>query len=59
LSVDDEAQAQRTELAILKALGRIKTQPAKPIEDDEPIIDTTDPSFAKSFQGFINAPGQR
>ncbi len=27
-------------------------------DEDEEIIDTTDPSFAENFKGFINEPGK-
>ncbi len=58
LLVDDEVQTQRTTIAMLKALIKAGTiHPAKPVEEDEPVIDTTNPAFAKNFQGFINAPG--
>jgi hypothetical protein len=51
LRVDDEAQSQRTTLAFLKAFGRGNAQqPAKPAA--EPVIDTTDPNFVKTFKGF-------
>lgn len=60
LSVDDKVQSQRTTLALLEAMIKAGTvHPGKPVDDDEPIIDTTDPSFAQNFQGFINAPGQK
>jgi len=56
LRVDDEAQAQRTAIAMMKAFGGAKAKRADD-DEDEPVIDTTDPKFAQTFKGFINAPG--
>jgi hypothetical protein len=58
LRVDDEVQAQRTAYAIAKAFGageqkvhaNNRKQPV--VEEEEEIIDTTDPDFVKHFQGF-------
>lgn len=58
LRVDDEAQAQRTAIAMMKAFRGGLAQPAKQADDDDQIIDTTDPKFAQQFQGFINTPGR-
>lgn len=59
LRVDDEARAQRTAIAILKAFGGGKQQAKQAVDDeDEPVIDTTDPEFAKNFKGFVNKPLQ-
>lgn len=55
---DDEVQIHRLIYAIMKAFNGDGKQP-RPIDDDEEIIDTTNPDFAKHFQGFIGAPGQR
>jgi hypothetical protein len=53
LRVDDEVKSQQTTIAILKAFSRGQAQqPAKPAVDPEPVIDTTDPEFAKHFKGF-------
>jgi hypothetical protein len=60
LRVDDEVQAQRTTLAMMQAFGGGRSQQrATHLDDDEEIIDTTKPEFAKAFKGFINEPGQR
>lgn len=59
LQVDDEVQMQRTTLAMLKASGGGKTQSVSRMVDGEAPIDTTDPKFAKHFQGFIDKPGLR
>jgi len=62
LQVDDEVQVQRLAYAIVKAFngdqkGPTK-KPAKRIEEDEEVIDTTDPKFAEQFQGFTYAKPQ-
>lgn len=58
LSKDDEVKTQQIAYAIVKALGGDqKGQKPKPAQDEE-VIDTTDPSFAKNFQGFTYAKPQ-
>lgn len=66
LARDDERQQQRLIAAIIRAFnGPDKTTTAggrgRPgvDEDGEPIIDTTDSTFAKDFQGFIGGPAGR
>lgn len=59
---DDEIQTDRLTYAINRAIvqafgGDKKKQ--QPVDDDEPVIDTTDPEFAQNFKGFIGAPGRR
>lgn len=51
LRVDDEVQTQRLTIAFMKALrGGGQQPPAR--EEEEPVIDTTDPNFVKTFKGF-------
>jgi hypothetical protein len=50
LRVDDEVQMQRMTIAFMKAFGGGQGQP--PAREEEPVIDTTDPEFAKHFKGF-------
>jgi hypothetical protein len=53
LRVDDEVQMQRLTIAIMKAFrggGQGQQPPAR--EEEEPVIDTTDPDFVKNFRGF-------
>lgn len=51
LQIDDEVQTQRLILAIRRAFGG--GQPAQPpAREEEPVIDTTDPNFVKTFKGF-------
>ncbi len=58
LEIDDEVQTQRLALAIIRAFGGGKRSKRQVVEDeDEEIIDTTDPKFAASFKGFTNIPG--
>jgi len=59
LRVDDEAQAQRTAIAILKAFNGGRQTKARDLDDDDEVIDTTAPGFADKFKGFTNAPQQR
>lgn len=61
LQVDDEVQVQRLVYGIVRAFnGDKKDQRGrKPKEEDEEIIDTTDPEFAKHFQGFIHEKPQQ
>lgn len=60
---DDEVQLDRLTYAVTKAImqtfGNSKKQQTPVDDDGEPVIDTTDPEFAKRFQGFIGVPGQR
>ena len=56
LRVDDEAQAQRTALAIIKAFNGGKKAAASADDDDEEVIDTTKPDFAEKFKGFVGTP---
>lgn len=56
LQVDDEAQTQRTTLAIIKAFSNPKQRANHTDDEDEEVIDTTDPEFAKHFKGFTNTP---
>jgi hypothetical protein len=51
LRVDDEVQTQRLTVAIIKAFGGVQGQPPAR-EEEEPVIDTTNPDFAKHFKGF-------
>ena len=45
--------------AIVKAFGGDKGQKPKPkTAEDEEVIDTTSPDFAKNFQGFTYAKSQ-
>jgi hypothetical protein len=45
---------------MMQAFGGGRSQQrATHLDDDEEIIDTTKPEFAKAFKGFINEPGQR
>lgn len=59
---DDEVQTDRliyaVTRAIVQAFGGDKRQQVVD-DDDGPVIDTTDPKFAESFQGFTGIPGQR
>lgn len=55
LSVDDEVQAQRIAYAIVKAFGGGKAQ-KHAVDEDEEVIDTTSPDFAKNFKGFTGTP---
>lgn len=59
MRVDDEVQAQRLAYGIAKAFGAgdpkkahagNKRQPV--VEEEEEVIDTTDPEFVKRFMGF-------
>lgn len=56
--MDDEIQVNRLIYAIVKAFnGDGKKQPNKMVDDDdEEIIDTTQPEFAEKFKGFTNTP---
>ncbi len=58
LQVDDEVQAQRTAIALLKAFNGGQKRPAQQTDDDEEVIDTTKPEFAQQFKGFTNTPKQ-
>jgi hypothetical protein len=54
LRVDDEVRMQQIVYAIIKAFGGTSTQQTAPhrIDNEEEIIDTTDPNFTKLFKGF-------
>jgi hypothetical protein len=54
LHKDDEVRAAWTTHAIAQAFGAGGRQQQR--EEEEEVIDTTDPEFAKHFQGFIRAP---
>lgn len=60
---DDEVQTDRLVYAVTKAVvqafGGDKKQKNKLVDDDEEIIDTTDPKFAEQFKGLTGIPGQR
>lgn len=61
LNRDDEVKTNQMAWAIAKAFGGEqkgqKQKPARQAEDEE-IIDTTDPEFAKNFKGFTHAKPQ-
>lgn len=62
LQVDDEIQVQRLAYAIVKAFNgdqKGQKKPAKHIEEDGEVIDTTDPKFAEQFKGFTYAKPQQ
>lgn len=61
LQVDDEVRMQRDVYAIVKAFGGEQKNQKKPAKQaEEEVIDTTDPEFAKHFQGFTyEKPQQR
>lgn len=52
LRVDDEVQTQRLTLAIMRAFRGEQQAHQPPAREEEPVIDTTDPEFAKHFKGF-------
>lgn len=60
---DDEVQTDRLmyaiNRAIVQAFGGDKKKQNKLVDDDEEIIDTTDPKFAEQFKGLTGIPGQR
>lgn len=59
--IEDEIWTKRIEgiaYAIARAFGSGQAK-QRPIDDDEEVIDTTNPDFAEKFKGFIGAPGQR
>lgn len=60
---DDEIQTDRLVYAVTKAIvqafGDGKKQKNKLVDDDEEIIDTTDPKFVEQFKGFSGIPGRR
>lgn len=62
LQVDDEVRAQKMAYAISKAFtsgdGK-KSSTAKTAQEEEEVIDTTDPEFAKHFKGFSHAKPQQ
>lgn len=61
LNKDDEVKTNQIAYAIVRALGGDKGQKQKPTKraaEDEEVIDTTDPEFAKNFQGFTYAKPQ-
>lgn len=49
---------QRMVYATVKAFGGGQAQ-AQQTEEDEPVIDTTNPDFVKNFKGFTGMPGQQ
>jgi len=57
LQVDDEVRTQQIAYAIVKAFGGDKKQPARR-KDEEEVIDTTNPEFAKHFRGFTHSKPQ-
>lgn len=63
LHKDDAVQMDRLTYAVTKAIvaafGGDKKPKPQELDEDEEIIDTTDPSFAEHFQGFTEIPGQR
>ncbi len=62
LERDDGIWINRTAYATNKAFSGGHKQPARQqVDDDEPVIDTTDPNFVKHFKGFIqgNPPQNR
>jgi hypothetical protein len=58
MRVDDEVRAQKAAYAIVKAYNGDKTDGKQPKnkgkkhEEEEEVIDTTDPEFAEHFRGF-------
>ncbi|MGA8765251.1 MAG: hypothetical protein WB562_20455 [Candidatus Sulfotelmatobacter sp.] len=58
LHIDDEIQTNRLIYAIVRAFNGDKAT-KKPVDDDEAIIDTTQPEFARQFQGFSGVPGMK
>jgi hypothetical protein len=57
---DDEIQTNRLIYAIVRAFnGDGKTKKPAVDDDDEEIIDTTDPTFAEHFKGFTGVPGSQ
>jgi hypothetical protein len=63
LRIDDEVRTQRITYAIIKAFGGgtwAQQQTASyRTDDEEEIIDTTDPNFTKFFQGFSYEKSQQ
>lgn len=57
LRIDDQVRADWIARAIVKAFNGDRKQAGAIDDDDEEIIDTTDPTFAETFQGFIGQPG--
>ncbi len=59
LQQDDEVKANWTAYAIAKALGGDRKTRTRPLDDDdEEVIDTTQPEFAQNFKGFVNTKPQ-
>ncbi len=59
LRVDDEVTSQRLAYAIVRAFNGDKSAPAKKQVEEEEVIDTTDPEFAKHFRGFTHGKPQQ
>ena len=50
---DDEVQLNRLIYVINRAIVQAFGGSNQPVEEKEPVWDTTDPEFAKNFRGFI------
>lgn len=60
LKLEDEFARRQMSEAIRTVLMSIKLIPqGGRKEEEEEVIDTTDPNFAKEFKGFINTPGPK
>lgn len=60
LCVDDERKTRQLVAAIVQAFSGGRQQRSAPVaEEEEEVIDTTNPSFAQSFKGFVGTPQQQ